>query len=95
MIVEWLTKKVKSLSPLKGRNLHQSCRSCKGICGCGGTCIGETICNVEKRWSEHNSAGNKSEPAKQSIFLMAYLSKQKYKWDNGVLKLKMEEKRSC
>lgn len=59
------------------------------------TCIGETIRNVEKRWSEHNSAGNKSEPAKQSIFLMAYLSKQKYKWDNAVLKLKMEEKRSC
>ena len=95
MIVKWLTKKVKSLSPLKRRNLHHSCRSCKGICRCGGTCIGETICNVEKRWSEYNSAGNKSEPAKQSIFLMAYLSKQKYKSDNGVLKLKMEEKRSC
>ena len=28
------------------------------------TYIGETICNVEERWSEHNSADNKSEPAK-------------------------------
>ena len=26
--------------------------------------IGETIRNVEERWSEHNSADNKSEPAK-------------------------------
>ena len=35
----------------------------KGICSCGETYIGETIRNVEERWSEHNSADNKSEPA--------------------------------
>ena len=49
---------------LKDRNLHPSCKIYKGICSCGETYIGETIRNVEERWSEHNSADNKSEPAK-------------------------------
>ena len=62
--VKWLKKKVKSLFPLKDRNLHPSCKIYKGICSCGETYIGETIRNVEERWSEHNSADNKSEPAK-------------------------------
>ena len=62
--VKWLTKKVKSLFPLKDRNLHPSCKIYKGICSCGETYIDETIRNVEERWSEHNSADNKSEPAK-------------------------------
>ena len=64
MPVKWLTKKVKSLFPLKDRNLHPSCKICEGKCSCGETYIGETIRNVEERWSEHNSADNKSEPAK-------------------------------
>ena len=46
------------------RNLHPSCKIYKGICSCGETYIGETIGNVEERWSEHNSADNKSKPAK-------------------------------
>ena len=62
--VKWLTKKVKSLFPLKDRNLHPSCKIYKGVCSCGEIYIGETIRNVEERWSEHNSADNKSEPAK-------------------------------
>ena len=49
--VKWLTKKVKSLFPLKDRNLHPSCKIYKGICSCGETYIGETIRNVEERWS--------------------------------------------
>ena len=62
--VKWLTKKVESLFPLKDRNLHPSYKIYKGICSCGETYIGETIRNVEERWSEHNSADNKSKPAK-------------------------------
>ena len=62
--VKWLAKKVKSLFPLKDCNLHPSCKIYKGVCSCGETYIGETIRNVEERWSEHNSADNKSEPAK-------------------------------
>ena len=61
--VKWLTEEVKSLFPLKDRNLHPSCKIYKGICSCGETYIGETIRNVEERWLEHNSANNKSEPA--------------------------------
>ena len=45
--VKWLTKKLKSLFPLKDRNLHLSCKFYKGICNCEETYIGETIRNVE------------------------------------------------
>ena len=62
--VKWLAKKVKSIFPLKDRNLHPSWKIYEGIWSCGETYIGETIRNVEERWSEHNSADNKSEPAK-------------------------------
>ena len=62
--VKWLTKKVKSLFPLKDRNLHPSCKIYKGVGSCGDTWIGETIRNVEEHWSEHNSADNEWEPAK-------------------------------
>ena len=64
MAVKWLTKEGKSLFQLRDRNLHPSCKIYKGICSCGETYIGETIRNVEERWSEHNTAENKSEPAK-------------------------------
>ena len=62
IVVKWLAKKVKSLFPLQDRNLHPSCKIY--ICSCGETYIGVTVRNVEERWSEHNSADNKSEPAK-------------------------------
>ena len=62
--VKWLTKKLKSYFPLKNPNLHLSCKIYKGICGCGETYIGKTIPNVEECSSEHNSADNKSKPAK-------------------------------
>ena len=64
MAVKWLTKKVKSLFPLKDCNLYPPSKIYKGICSCGETYIGETIGNVEEQWSEHNSEDNKSEPAK-------------------------------
>ena len=35
--VKWLTKKVKSLFPLKDRNLHPSCKIYKGVGSCGDT----------------------------------------------------------
>ena len=61
MAVKWLTKKVKSFFPFNDHNLHLSCKIYKSFCSCGETYIGETIRNVEERWSEHNSADNKSE----------------------------------
>ena len=62
--IKWLTKKVKSPFTLKYRNLHPSCKIYKSVCSCGEIYIGETIRNIEERWSEHNPADNKSEPAK-------------------------------
>ena len=58
--------KVKSLFLLKDRNLHPSCKIYKGICSCGATYISKAIRNVEERWSEHNSAKNKSDPAQHN-----------------------------
>ena len=52
------------LCPLKDCNLHPSIYIYKDVCSCGETYIGETIHNVEERWSEHKSADNKWEPAK-------------------------------
>ena len=43
------------------------CNIYKGVCNCGETYIGETIRNVEERWSEHHSADNKPEPAKHMV----------------------------
>ena len=47
------------LCPLKDCNLHPSIYIYKDVCSCGETYIGETIHNVEERWSEHKSADNK------------------------------------
>ena len=49
---------------MKDLILYPSCKIYKGICSCGETYIGETIRKVEERWSKHNSADDKSEPAK-------------------------------
>ena len=62
--VKWLTKKLKSFVPLNNPNLHPSYKIYKGISSSGETYVGETIHNVDERWSKHNSADNKSEPAK-------------------------------
>ena len=62
--LKWLTKKVISIFPLRDCNLHPSCKIYEVVSTCGETYIDETIRNVEERWSEHNSADTKSEPAK-------------------------------
>ena len=57
-------QKISKKKKKKNRNLHPLYKIYKGICSCGETYIGGTIRNVEERWSEHNSADNKSEPGK-------------------------------
>ena len=39
-------------------------KCCQGKCSWREIYIGETICNVEEHWPEHNSADSISEPAK-------------------------------
>ena len=51
--VKWLTKKVKSIFPVRDCNLHLSWKTYEDLCSCGETYIDETIRNVEERWSEH------------------------------------------
>ena len=50
--IKQITKKVKQLFKLKGRNLHPSCVIYKSVCCCQESYIGETVRNVEIRWQE-------------------------------------------
>ena len=60
----WNTKKIRSLFPLKDRNIHRSCIIYEGQCTCGDLYIGETERNATTRWNEHNTPSDKSDPAK-------------------------------
>ena len=63
LIIRWKTRNLKSLFPLKDKDLHPACKIYKGICSCGLTYVGETKRNVEVRYSEHNHPSGKSEPS--------------------------------
>lgn len=43
---------------IKDCNLNMSCKIYKGTCSCGDIYFGETIRNVEKHSSKHNSDEN-------------------------------------
>ena len=60
----WTTKKIRSLFPLKDKNIHRSSVIYEGTCTCGKHYIGETNRNTDIRWTEHNTPSTKSEPAK-------------------------------
>ena len=64
LIIRWKTRNLKSLFPLKDKDLHPACKIYKGICSCESTYVGETKRNVEVRYSEHNHPSGKSEPSK-------------------------------
>ena len=64
LIIRWKTRNLKSLFPLKDKDLHPACMIYKGICSCESTYVGETKRNVEVRYSEHNHPSGKSEPSK-------------------------------
>ena len=54
----------------KDRNLHPSCKICKGECTCGETYVGETVRNMELCCAERNNIRKKAEPSKY-LFLTA------------------------
>ena len=66
-IIIWNTKKIRSLFPLKDKNLHRSTVIYEGICSCGDTYIGETNRNAQIRWSEHDKPSENSEPSKHRL----------------------------
>ena len=63
LIVVWNTRKVKTLFPLKDKNIHKSCVIYEGSCSCGVKYIGETKRNATIRWSEHTNPRKDSEVA--------------------------------
>ena len=69
--IKWITKKVKSLFPLKDKNIYPACKIYQGLCSCKENYVGESKRNMANRWGEHNNPTHDSEPAKhlQSIFL--------------------------
>ena len=64
LIIRWKTRILKSLFPLKDKDLHPACMIYKGICFCESTYVGETKRNVEVRYSEHNHPSGKSKQSK-------------------------------
>ena len=65
--IKYLTRKIRTLFHLKDKSLHPACKISKGICIFGEKYMGESKRNVEIRWMEHNTPGNKSNPAKHLI----------------------------
>ena len=63
-IIIWSTRNIRSLFPLKDRNIHPSCVIYEGTCSCGAKYIGETERNAKIRWGEHEKKDGTSEPAK-------------------------------
>ena len=63
--IVWKTRKIRTLFPVKDKNLHPACVIYKGECSCGETYVGETGKNAYKRWQEHTLTSTvKSEAAK-------------------------------
>ena len=58
------TSRIRSLFPLKDRNLHPTCVIYEGTCSCGIKYIGETERCEHLRISEHEDTKKNSEPTK-------------------------------
>ena len=52
------------VSFIKDKSSYKSCANYKGDCSCGSRYIGETKCNAEVRWNQHNNPSKSSEPPK-------------------------------
>ena len=64
VFIIWNTTKIRSLFPLKDRNLHPNCVIYEGICSCGERYIGETAKCIHLRTTEHENIKKISEPSK-------------------------------
>ena len=60
----WNTSRIRSLFPLKDKNLHPQCLIYEGTCSCGAKYIGETDRCFHLRTGEHDDVKKSSEPAK-------------------------------
>ena len=64
VFIIWNTSKIRSLFPLKDKNLHPNCVIYKGKCSCDEYYIGETERCSHLRFEEHENTSKTSEPAK-------------------------------
>ena len=64
VFIIWNTTKIRSLFPLKDRNLHPNCVVYEGTCSCGNKYIGETAKCIHLRIAEHEDVKKVSEPSK-------------------------------
>ena len=53
LIIKWKIRNLKSLFPLKYKDLHPACKIYKGICFFESTYVDETKWDLEVRYSEH------------------------------------------
>jgi len=60
----WNTRKIRTLFPLKDKNIHPCCVIYEGLCSCDARYMGETDRCVHLRWEEHENVKKSSEPAK-------------------------------
>ena len=60
----WNTRKIRSLFPLKDKNIHPCCVIYEGLCSCGKRYMGETDRCIHLRIEEHENIRKNSEPAK-------------------------------
>ena len=67
LLITWKTRKIKTLFPIKDKNLYPSCKIYHGVCECGEDHVGETVRNTKTRWSEHSNPDHNSEPAKHIL----------------------------
>ena len=64
IFIIWNTSKIRSLFPLKDKNLHPCCIIYQGTCSCGHVYIGETERCKHVRFAEHENIKKISEPSK-------------------------------
>ena len=64
VFIIWNTSKIRSLFPIKDKNLHQHCIIYHGKCSCGKEYVGETERCNHVRFSEHENIKKVSEPSK-------------------------------
>ena len=60
----WNTTKIRTLFPLKDKNVHPHCLIYEGTCTCGVKYVGETDRCLHLRLAEHEDTKKASEPAK-------------------------------
>ena len=64
IFIIWNTSKIRSLFPLKDKNMHPCCIIYQGTCSCGQGYIGETERCKHVRFAEHENIKKISEPSK-------------------------------